>query len=206
MSPIQSERDNDVEENDDHSRKRRGEEYDDLRVRSGIVQRESLVKKRRRAEIKREDYEMGKRIKAGKKPFVGEVKDDGKIDSGCVGHEKWKEYMRNYTPRLLAMSEYNIKKQQNDLIMLRELMFSKFEFPNNEVTNVSFQQMVCQWMRQTRSRWKQTFATRINAPQNVRETDWEALRARWLELESRTTSEKMAEVRSKVINKTKVGR
>ena len=164
------------------------------------------MKKRRRAAIKREDYEMEKRIKADKKSFAVEVKDDGKIDSGCVGHEKWKEYLRSYTPRLLAMSEYNIKKQQNDLIMLRELMFSKFEFVDNEVTNVSFQQMACQWMRQTRSRWKQTFATRINAPQNVKETDWEALRARWLEPESQTTSEKMTEVQRKVINNTKVGR
>jgi len=131
-------------------------EGDDLQEQP--LKRESILRRERQRARKSEDLEAKRRVKAGLKPYAVEVKPDGMIDTGCQGHEKWQQFVRSFTPKLLTMSEPDIKKQQGDLKRLNDFMFSKFEFLENKITLESFKHMILLWMRQAKSRWKLTMA------------------------------------------------
>ena len=123
-------------------------------------------RKRLRRQTKRIEEEEGhRRERAGLKPFVVQVNSEGIIDSGCMGHLKWQENIRDFTPRMLDMSTVVYEDQkESSLHKLKECLFNKFEFIDNEVTSASFDKMIKTWLRKYRERVKRLYGSRKEPP------------------------------------------
>ena len=72
--------------------------------RSSAIKDESLKKRIRRQKMKESDKIVRQREIKGLKPYVVQVRASGIIDSGCQGHLRWQQFVRDITPRMLDMS------------------------------------------------------------------------------------------------------
>ena len=71
---------------------------------------DSLKRREGRAKNKDATLETSKRVKRGLKPYIGRVLPNGMVDASCIGHMKWNEFIRFFTPKLLNMGEANFTK------------------------------------------------------------------------------------------------
>ena len=170
--------------------------------------KEDSAKRRIRRANKRDADEVAKKRElAGLKPYVVHVKSSGIIDSGCVGHLKWQENIREVTPRMLDMSVIKYEDQyEGSKIKLREGLRQKFEFVGNEVSDDALDRMVKTWLRKDRERMKKTHGGKLKAPPHFTDKEWDSMRKYWDSEDSKKLSEKMMENRSKVTNNPRVGR
>lgn len=136
-----------------------------------------------------------------------QVKPSGIIDSGCKGHLKWQEYVRDLTPRMLDMSVVVYEEQKDSSLQkLRDSLSAKFEFVDNEVTPASFDRMIKIWLRKDRERVKRIYGSKTKPPPRYTEKEWDAMRKYWDLPDTKKKSKKMSDRRSKVVYNPRVGR
>ena len=171
------------------------------------VKKESLKRRERRAKKKQLVEEARRRVEAGMKPYAVQVRPSGIVDSGCRGHLKWQELVRDLTPRMLDMSVITYEDQdESSRQKLRDSLINKFEFEENEVTDASLDKMIKTWLRKDRERAKRLFAGTIKAPPRYNEREWVALKKHWNDPVTKEKSEKMSQTRKKVASNPRVGR
>ena len=87
------------------------------------------------------------------------------IDSGCAGHLKWQQYIRNLTPRMMDMSVIHYENQkESSKKLLRDDLKNKFEFVDNQVTDKTLDRMSKKWLRKDRHRVKKAHGSKNNPP------------------------------------------
>ena len=176
-------------------------------TRESTVKEESVRRRLRRQNKRNAEDETRKRQSAGMKPYAVQVRPSGFIDSGCRGHLKWQEHIRNLTPRLLDMSITTYENQpEASRKKLREALINKFEFLENEVTDSTLDKMIKTWMRKSRERMKRNFGGTTKAPTNVEVKQWDALQRHWSDPKTQEKSERMSENRKKAVYNPRVGR
>ena len=174
---------------------------------SSSIKEDSLRKRVSRASKRQADEDARKRQSAGLRPYVVEVRPSGIIDSGCAGHLKWQEQVRNFTPRMLDLSVIKYEDQsQSSRDKLRDQLFSKFEFVNNEVTQISFDKMIKTWLRRYRERVRRVHGGSVKPPGRYTDEQWASLRNYWTSTEYKEKSETMSERRKKQMYNPRVGR
>ena len=166
-----------------------------------------MKKRIRRAQKREADEEASRRQSTGKKPYVVQVRPTGIVDSGCIGHLKWQEYVRDMTPRMLDMSiiRYN-DESESSKCTLREVFRKKFDFIENEMTDESMDKMIKLWLRKNRERTKRLYGGKAKPPAKYNDKQWDALKKYWDLPSSKLQSEKMSETRKKVVHNPRVGR
>ena len=175
--------------------------------KSSSIQEDSLKRRNRRASRREAEEESSRRVDAGMRPHTVQVRSSGIIDSGCKGHLKWQEYIRDLTPRMLDMSVVNYEEQgESSKQKLKEVIFAKFEFLENEVTDTSFHRMIKTWMRRDRERLRRVHGGKSKPPPKYSDKQWETFKQYWDSPAYKKKSEKMSETRSKVVNCSRVGR
>ena len=175
--------------------------------KSMSLKQDSVKKRIRRAHKRDADESARQRKAAGLRPYLVQVKPSGIVDSGCAGHLKWHEYIRNLTPRMLDMSVIKYEDQYEDSkVKLRDALRAKFEFVDHDVTDASLDRMVKTWMRKDRDRMKRRHGGKLKAPSRYTEKEWDALKKHWGTPSAQEESEKMVERRKKVVNNPRVGR
>ena len=180
---------------------------DNIGSKSSSVKEDSIKKRARRANQREAEEEMRRRESAGLKPYAVQVRSSGLIDSGCKGHLKWQELVRDITPRMLDMSVIKYEDQEeSSRKVLRETMFNKFEFIDHEVTDVSFAKMIKTWLRRDRERVRRLHGEKQKAPSKYTDSQWTALKKYWDSPAYKRKSEKMSETRSKVVYNPRLGR
>ena len=174
---------------------------------SSTVKEDTIKKRVRRASKRDADEEARRRVTAGKKPYTVQVLPSGFVDSGCSGHLKWQEYIRDYTPRMLDMSVIKYDDQNADSReKLWEAFVAKFEFVDHEVTQLSFDKMIKTWLRKERERVKRIHGHKSKGPDNYTDPQWDSLKKYWETTDHREKSEKMSETRKKVAYHPRLGR
>ena len=174
---------------------------------TSTLKEDSAKRSIRRANKRDADEIAKKRELAGLRPYVVHVKSSGLIDSGCAGHLKWQENIRDLTPRMLDMSVIKYDDQyEGSKIKLRDSLRTKFEFADNEVTDASLDKMVKTWLRKHRERLKKRHGGKLKAPSRCTDKEWDSLKKYWESDSSKQQSEKMMENRKKVTNNPRVGR
>ena len=129
------------------------------------IKAKSLKKRIRRAKKKEADEVARKRVSDGQKPYAVQVRPSRLIDSGCVGHLKWQEEIRNLTPRMLDTSIIKYEDQsQSSRDKLWESLRLEFEFLENQVTQVSFDKMVKTWLWRDCERIRKLHGHCVKAP------------------------------------------
>ena len=175
--------------------------------KSSSIKEESLKRRERRTKKREAEEEARKREEKGLKPYVVQVRSSGIVDSGCRGHLKWQELVRDLTPRMLNMGIFKYEDQsESSKNLLRDALMNKFEFVDHVVTKVGFDRMIKTWMRKERERLKRTHGHQIKPPGNYSEQEWEAMKGNWDSPASKIQSEKMSETRKKVTSNPRVGR
>ena len=171
------------------------------------IKENSFQKRKQRATKRAAEEEARRRENAGLKPYTVQVKDSGIIDSGCAGHLKWQEFVRNMTPRMLDMSVMKFEDQNEDSKeKLRETLRARFEFLEHEVTDLDLDKMIKTWIRRDRERMKRLHGGTVKAPTKYRDNQWDNLKRYWDTPTSKKKSERMSETRSKVTSNPRVGR
>lgn len=175
--------------------------------RSSSIKVESEKRKFRRANKREAEEEASRRERLGLKPYVVQVRPSGIIDSGCKGHLKWQEYIRDLTPRMLDMSVMKYEDQnESSRDKLWDAFYNKFEFLEHDVSQASFDKMIKTWIRRDRERVRRLHGDKIEAPTNYSSPSWDALRKYWDSPEYKAKSEKMSETRRRVVYHPRVGR
>ena len=122
---------------------------------SPSVKDDSIKKRVRRANKREADELARKQESAGLRPYVVQVSPKGIIDSGCSGHLKWQEMVRDLSPRFLDMSVIRYEEHNENLkAKLRDALRQKFDFVDYEVTDNSMDKMIKTWMRKDPERMK----------------------------------------------------
>ena len=180
---------------------------DNTQSKSSSVKEDSVKRKVRRTCKREADQEARRRVEMGLKPYEVQVRPSGIIDSGCQGHLKWQEYVRDLTPRMLDMSVIKYDEQEeSSRDKLRETMFKKFEFLDNEVSDVSFDKMIRTWIRRDRERVRRIHGGKSKGPSRYSDNQWRDLNKYWNFDAYKAKSEKMSVTRSKVGYNPRVGR
>ena len=171
------------------------------------IKKESIQKRLRREKKREADEIARRRESAGLRPYVVRVRVTGIVDSGCEGHLKWQEYIRDLTPRFLDMSVFKYEDQnENSKAKLRDALRKKFEFVDHEVTDASLDKMIKTWMRKDRERMKRFHGSKEKAPERYTNMEWETMRKYWDSDSSKQESERMSKHRGKVAHNPRVGR
>ena len=179
----------------------------DVQINETSLTTESLKKRERRKNRRISDEEAQKRVSEGLKPYIVQVKPSGIIDSGCNGHLRWQEHIRDITPRMLDMSVIVYEDQdETSRKLLRDALFNKFEFVDNEVTPASFDRMIKNWLRKDRERVKRIYGHSTKPPPRFTDKQWEAMRKYWDLPGTKERSQNMSGRRSKVACNPRVGR
>ena len=175
--------------------------------KTSFAKDDSVKRKARRDSRRLADEESRNREAQGLKPYSVYVRPSGIIDSGCKGHLKWQEYVRDLTPRMLDLSVIDYKEQSEDSISkLWDALTNKFEFVENEVTRDSFDKMIKTWLRKDRERMKRAHISNPKPPKKLTDSQWENMKKYWNSDNMIQKSEKMSETRKKVNQNPKVGR
>ena len=178
-----------------------------LKSNSSSLQEDSLKKRSRRASKREADEEARRRENQGLRPYVVQVRPSGIIDSGCVGHLRWQEYVRNLTPRMLDRSVIKYEDQdQNSRDKLRDCLKAKFEFVDYDVTQFSFDTMIKTWLRRDRERTKRIHGRDDKPPGKLTDQQWHTLKQYWDSSEYKEKSDVMSERRKKVGFNPRLGR
>jgi len=147
-----------------------------------------------------------RRIEAGLKPYIVQVRKEGYIDGGCKGHLKWEQMLRTLVPRCLNMSKVQFSEQNDKSVTkLRDCLDAEFEYIDNELSNSGFLQSVKRWMRSTRGRLKAK-APGSASPLHFDPTEWKKLNEYWEKATTYKKFEEMSKVRKKVVHQTHAGR
>ena len=171
------------------------------------IKTESMKWRIRRENKKQADKESLRRKAQGLQPHAVQVKPSEIVDSGCKGHLKWQEYVRNLTPKFLDMSIILYEEQsEHSRAKLWETTKNSFEFLDYEVTQKSFDRMIKTWLRKDRERMKRNHGSSVKAPPHFSDKEWESMRKYWNSPDTKQVSERMCETRKKVANNPRLGR
>ena len=182
-------------------------ENSNLPSMTSTIKEDSKRKRFQRASKREADEQARRREEQGLRPYVVQVRSSGIIDSGCTGHLKWQESVRDFTPRMLDLSIIKYEDQnQSSRDMLRDILFSKFEFTENQVSQSSFETMIKTWLRRYRERVKRFHGKSLKAPGSISEEEWGSIRKYWDTPGHKEKSEKMTETRKKVAYNPRLGR
>ncbi|KAG0574318.1 hypothetical protein KC19_VG253900 [Ceratodon purpureus] len=173
---------------------------------SSCIKEDSIKRQVQRTNKQVAEEDARRRESSGLKPFTLQVKSFGIISSGCAGHLKWQEYVRDLTSQMLDMSMMKFKDQNdNSKAKLCETLRSKFEFLEHDVTDLSLNKMIKNWLRKDRELMKRLHGGKFKALSIYSEKEWDALKRYWESLGSRLRLEKMLETRKKVVCKPRIG-
>ena len=175
--------------------------------RTSIVKDDTLKKRIRRAAKRDADEEARRRELSGKRPYTVQVRPSGMVDSGCEGHLRWQENIRDLTPRMLDMSVIKYEDQNVDSReKLREALLAPFECLDHEITQISLDRMIKTWLRREREKVKRVYGHWVKPPDNYSDSEWAALKNYWASPDYREKSDKMSETRRKVVHNPRLGR
>lgn len=111
-------------------------------------------------------------------------------------------------PWILDVSVIDWERHESaSLEKLKAILDKQFEDINNELSMVSFNNVVKRWLKIEKSKLKARFMVgKKDCPINIEPTHWERLKEYWSIPKIEKKAEQMSNVKRKVTNMTNVGR